>query len=244
MSRRISRFLTSVTVSLMALANSFAWAADEPAELEQVRKTVGDMFEMIGPENVNPSPIPGDGAIVAYISGDGQYLLQGDIIDLNDQVNLTELARNQARKDLMDTLPDGDTILFSPEEVKYKVTVFTDVECTYCRRLHAQIDAYLAHGIQVRYLLYPRNGPASRSWNTSEEVWCANDRANALTMAKLDRDFPTATCDASEIQHHYAIGRDVGLSGTPAIILDDGTMIGGYLTPDQLKARLDQGAAR
>ncbi len=134
--------------------------------------------------------------------------------------------------------------MFSPVEVKHTVTVFTDIDCTYCRRLHSQIDDYLAHGIQVRYLLYPRNGPASRAWNTSEEVWCSNDRGNALTLAKLDKDFPTASCDASTVQEHYAIGRDVGLSGTPAIVLEDGTLIGGYLPPDQLKARLEQGTAR
>ena len=89
----------------------------------------------------------------------------------------------------MATVADDQTILFTPEEVKYSVSVFTDVDCTYCRRLHSQIDEYLAHGIEVRYLLYPRNGPASRAWSTAEDVWCASDRNDALTMAKLDREF-------------------------------------------------------
>lgn len=231
----------------LVLCAALALAADSDAELDEVRKKVDEMFDMIDAEDVNTSPIPGwytiqRGSIVAYISSDGRYLLQGDLIDLDNQTNLSEVSRNDARRDLMATIADEQTILFSPEEVKYTVSVFTDVECTYCRRLHAQIDQYLAHGIEVRYLLYPRNGPASRAWNTSEEVWCANDRANALTMAKLDRDFDTASCDASAVQDHYVIGRDVGLAGTPAIVLDDGTLIGGYMPPDQLKARLEQNA--
>ena len=223
-------------------------AADGGAELEAVRKTVTETFSMIDPENIDVSPVPGwytiqQGSIIAYISGDGRYLLQGDLIDLDNQVNLSEVARNDSRRELMSTVSDNETIMFSPEDVKHTVTVFTDIDCTYCRRLHSQIDDYLAHGIQVRYLLYPRNGPASRAWNTSEDVWCSNDRGNALTLAKLDKEFQTASCDASAVQSHYAIGRDVGLSGTPAIVLEDGTLIGGYLPPDQLKARLEQRAA-
>ena len=106
-------------------------------------------------------------------------------------------------------------------------------------RLHSQIDEYLAHGIEVRYLLYPRNGPASNSWNTSEDVYCASDRNKALTAAKLDREFQTMACDTSAIQDIYVLGQDIGLSGTPAIILQDGSMIGGYLPPDALNQRLN-----
>ena len=250
MSRMSTKFeILIATLAAVAFAGSAAIAAEDDAELSKVRQRVGEMFDMINPEDVKTGPVDGwymiqKGSIVAYVSADGRYLLQGDIIDLDSQVKLTETSRNEARQELMATLPDDQTIVFSPEEVKYTVSVFTDVECTYCRRLHSQIDEYLAHGIEVRYLLYPRSGPASRSWNTSEEVWCAADRANALTMAKLDRDFDSAACDASAIEEHYEMGRDVGLNGTPAIVLSDGTMIGGYLPPDQLKATLEQNAAQ
>jgi len=171
------------------------------------------------------------------------FLLQGDLIDLDNSVNLSELSRTEARRDLMATVSDDEVITFSPAEVKYSVSIFTDVECTYCRRLHGQIEEYMAKGIEVRYLLYPRNGPASRAWNTAEDVWCAADRQKALTMAKLDQKFETATCDSSIVQDHYIIGRDIGLSGTPAIVMDDGTLIGGYVPPDQLAAQLEQNAA-
>jgi thiol:disulfide interchange protein DsbC len=101
----------------------------------------------------------------------------------------------------------------------------------------------MAQGIEVRYLLYPRNGPASKSWNTAEDVWCSTDRNEALTMAKLDKKFDTASCDSANIANSYIIGQQVGLNGTPAIVLDDGTLIGGYLPADQLAMRLEQNAA-
>ena len=216
--------------------------ADET--LAAVRDRMSSMFDEIEPQDIDVSAIDGwykiqRGAIVAYVSADGRYLLQGEVIDLDRQVNITELARNDARRGFMASLDDNAAIAFSPADVRHRVTVFTDIDCGYCRRLHAQIDDYLAKGIEVRYLLYPRNGPASRAWGTSEDIWCAIDRQGALTAAKLDREFDTESCDASMVREHYALGQKVGLSGTPAILLDDGTLIGGYLPPEALERRLN-----
>lgn len=236
------KLLTAMLVVFFSAASALA----EDAALEEVRAKMTALFESIEPGNINSSPIDGwytiqQGSIVAYVSANGRYLLQGDLIDLDSQVNLTEQSRNGARRDLIGALADDDTIVFSPAEVKYKVTVFTDVDCTYCRKLHGQIDEYLDQGIQVRYMLYPRNGPASRSWSKSEEVWCAKDRNQALTAAKQDRGFETSQCDdVAAISNHYRIGQEIGLSGTPAIVLEDGTLIGGYVPPAQLGARLQQ----
>ncbi len=244
--------LTRITQLLAALALwhvTAAAAADVDPKLEQVREKVSAMFEAIDPEHVTTSPIDGwytvqKGSIVAYISDDGRYLLQGDLIDLDLQVNLSELSRNDARRELIASLQDEQAILFSPGDVKHSVTVFTDIDCTYCRKLHAQIDEYLERGIEVRYVLYPRNGPASRAWGTSEDVWCSRDRGEALTAAKLDRQFQTSKCDASMITTHYSLGRDIGLSGTPAIVFEDGTLVGGYLPPAALAARLEGAGPR
>jgi len=227
---------------------STAWSADGGDVPAEERERLAGMFDTIAPENIKPSPVDGwymiqKGSLVAYISQDGRYLLQGDLIDLESQVNLSEESRTDARRDLMAQIGDKDVILFSPDEVKYTVSVFTDVDCTYCRRLHSQIAQYLANGIEVRYLLYPRGGPASASWNTSEAVWCAKDRGEALTLAKLDREFDSSDCDASIVQEHYILGQEIGLSGTPAIVLEDGELIAGYLPPDALKLRLQQKAA-
>ena len=126
-----------------------------------------------------------------------------DIIDLETRANLTETARNDSRRELMASLGEDEVITFSPAEVKHTITVFTDVECTYCRRLHSQISEYLDKGIQVRYLLYPRNGPASKAWSTSEQVWCASDRNAALTAAKTDKDFESGECDATIVHYDW-----------------------------------------
>ena len=236
-----SKLLAVATMTLLYAA--VAHAADDDAALEAVRVKMSAMFESIDPESVTLSPIDGwytiqQGSIIAYVSDDGRYLLQGDLIDLETQQNLTENSRNDARRDLVAALGDDRAILFSPSEVKHSVTIFTDVDCTYCRKLHSQIDDYLANGIEIRYVLYPRNGPASKSWSTSEDVWCAKDRGEALTAAKLDRAFETSKCDASVVSDHYALGRDVGLNGTPAIVLEDGTLLSGYMPPEQLSMRL------
>lgn len=243
----MNRILTAparIVAACLLLTGAVASAADVDPKLEQVRAKIADMFDSIEPQHVTPSPIEGwytlqKGSIVAYISDDGRYLLQGDLIDLDLQVNLSEQSRNESRRELIATLENNQTILFSPDEAQHTVTVFTDIDCTYCRKLHSEIDQYLEQGIAVRYLLYPRNGPASRAWSTSEDVWCSSDRNNALTMAKLDREFQTSKCDTSMISKHYVLGQDIGLSGTPAIVLEDGTLIGGYLPPAMLKARID-----
>jgi thiol:disulfide interchange protein DsbC len=238
-----NRRLLIATTTLLFAANSLA--ADADPKLEAVRAKISDMFPAIGPEDVDVSPIEGwytvqRGSIIAYVSDDGRYLLQGDLIDLDTQVNLSEASRADVRRKLVSTLSDGDAILFSPAEVKHTVTVFTDVDCTYCRKLHSEIDAYMDLGIEVRYVLYPRNGPASRTWTTSEEVMCASDRGSALTAAKLDREFQTTKCDTGALTRNYSLGRDVGLTGTPAIVLEDGTFIGGYLSPEALSMRIER----
>jgi thiol:disulfide interchange protein DsbC len=228
---------------LLAFPLGFATADDDAAELEKVRTKVSGMFEEIDPQHVRPSPVDGwytvrKGAIVAYISADGRYLLQGDLVDLDQEVNLSEQVRNEARLEMLAELPKEKMIVFSPEVSKFAVTVFTDIDCIYCRRFHSQIEEYLAQGIEVRYLLYPRNGPQAESWAKAEQVWCADNRNEALTLAKLDRKFETRSCDASVVHSHYVLGQDVGLRGTPAIVLQDGTLVSGYLPPLELTQAL------
>jgi thiol:disulfide interchange protein DsbC len=240
-----SRLLAAASLLLLAASGQ---AADADPQLAKARAKVAERFDFIGPEHVNPSPIDGwftiqKGSVVAYISADGRYLLQGDLIDLDLEVNLSELSRTDARRDLVNTLEDKDAILFSPAEVRHSVTVFTDVDCAYCRKLHSQIGEYLDLGIAVRYVLYPRNGPASRTWSTSEDILCASDRGRALTAAKLDQKFETSKCSTSMLTRHYSLGQDIGINGTPAIILEDGTLIGGYVPPATLNMRLE-GAAQ
>jgi thiol:disulfide interchange protein DsbC len=228
---------------LLFAAIPTAIADGDAEELAQVRERITNLFDEIEPQHISKSQVDGwykiqKGAIVAYVSGDGRYLLQGDLIDLDEKVNLSEKSRDDARRIMMSEVPHEHLIIFSPEEVKYSVSVFTDVDCTYCRRLHSQIDEYLAQGIEIRYLLYPRNGPRSKSWATSEQVWCSSNRNEALTLAKLDQEFQTSECDASMVSSHYLMGQDVGLQGTPAIVFENGELVSGYVPAEQLSERL------
>ena len=232
-----------VLISIGMLTVQPAQAGSDAEELEKVRNKVSTMFQEIKPEHIQPSPIDGwytvrKGAVVAYISADGRYLLQGDLIDLETQVNLSESERNSARIEMMAAIPDDEMISFTPDEVKYSVSIFTDIDCAYCRRLHSQIDEYLAQGIEINYLLYPRSGPTSASWVKAEQVWCADDRNEALTLAKVDKNFDSHSCDSSMISKHYSLGKEVGLTGTPAIVMSDGTLMPGYLPPLALAERL------
>ena len=235
-----SKLRIGITLSAAIVLFSNAVLAQEVSdELKEVRKTVSGLFSGIDEVDVFESEIDGwytirRGAIVAYITGDGKYLLQGDLIDLENSENLSESTRNDARANMMSAVTEEDMIIFSPEEVRHSISVFTAIDCTYCRRLHSQIDEYLAEGIEVRYFLYPRSGPATPSWTKAEQVWCSEDQRDAITMAKLDQDFDSGSCDASIINTHYEIGQDVGLRGTPAIVLEDGTLFSGYLPPKQL----------
>lgn len=230
------------TLALIAcLITAAAATADD--RLEAVQARISELFPEIEAQHVVSSPIDGwytirKGAIVAYVSDDGRFLLQGDLIDLDQKLNLTEAARNDARRDMLAAYPEDSMIVFKPDEKKYSISVFTDIDCTFCRRLHNQIDEYLERGIEVRYLLYPRNGPTSPAWAKAEQVWCAEDRNEALTLAKLGKDFDTRACNPAEVGAHYGMGQDVGLTGTPALVFEDGTLVSGYLPPDQLEQAL------
>jgi thiol:disulfide interchange protein DsbC len=183
------------------------------------------------------------GGKVVYVSADGRYLMQGSLVDLNTRDNLTEVSEGALRRGQLDAVPRNRRIVFSPPNPKYRITVFTDIDCGYCRKLHAQINDYMKEGISVEYLFFPRAGIGSDSFNKAVSVWCAADQRKALTEAKLDKPITKRTC-TNPVTMDYALGQRVGVDGTPAIFAADGTQLGGYLPPDEMLARLDRAAAR
>jgi thiol:disulfide interchange protein DsbC len=216
-------------------------------DLARVRAEITERFPQLEPESITEGPIPGfyeirQGVLVAYVTNDGRYLFQGDLIDLENGTNLTDAAMNSERKRLMDSLPDEDAIVFAPAEPTHTVTIFTDIDCGFCRKLHREIDDYNDAGIAVRYLLYPRSGPGQPSWQKAESVWCAEDQNTALTRAKNGQPVQSRACDAAMVKHHYDLGRDVGLRGTPAIVTETGALVSGYMPPGQLLERLEGSA--
>jgi thiol:disulfide interchange protein DsbC len=199
------------------------------------------------PDGVSPSPIPGivevrRGADIVYMSSDGKYVLTGELYRVDKHIDLTEQRRRELRRELIDALPESQMLVFAPKNPKYTVTVFTDVDCVYCRALHGQIEDYNQLGIKVRYVFFPRTGPNTSSWYKAEQVWCSTDRHAALTRAKLGEPLSAKVCAANPVAREYALGQAIGLEGTPGIIASNGALVGGYLPPTALLAALKQSA--
>lgn len=186
------------------------------------------------------------GARVGYITRDGRYLFEGEVYDLESSRNLTENARSEARVDLLAGVDPASMIIYAPASgpVTHTITMFTDIDCGYCRQFHREIDQVTALGIEVRYLSYPRTGPDTESWDKAEKVWCSDNRNASMTDAKLGGHVPETGCANNPVAAHYDLGRQVGVTGTPSIYAEDGTHIGGYLPPAQLLETLNQLAAQ
>ena len=243
-----------VTLALLgALPWTVAPAQQPPAGVQPAaiqahdpRTEIASHLPGTRPEQLQPSPIQGiyeltRGAEIAYVTSDGKYAITGDLYDLSANDNLTESHRREVRTRLIAAVPETQMVIFGPKDPKYTITVFTDVDCGYCRKLHSQIADYNRLGVRVRYLAYPRTGPNSESWTKAEQVWCSADRNDALTRAKLGQALTTRVCPNNPVARSFQLGRDFALDGTPAIILADGELLPGYVPPDVLVEHLKDG---
>ena len=197
---------------------------------------------------VGDSPIPGYkevalGARIVYLSNDGKRLIQGALFDIAGRENLTQLSEAVLRKALLSDVGADRRIVFAAAKPRHTVTVFTDIDCGYCRKLHEQIADYNRLGITVEYLFYPRTGLSGESFDKAVAVWCAPDRRVAMTAAKAGKVLPAGKC-TNPVTQDYDLGRRIGLEGTPAIYAANGEQLGGYVEPADMLARLDEIAAK
>ncbi len=172
-----------------------------------------------------------------FISGDGQYFLQGELVKLGDNevTNLSDLLNAQDAKRLITAVPEKDLIIFSPtSKPKAVIYAFTDVDCGYCRKLHNEIEQINAKGIEVRYLAWPRS-PSDVAIN--EAVWCSEDRKSAITTAKHGLPVQAPACKSPVMAQRH-IGEQIGINGTPAIYTADGKYLGGYIPANDLAKML------
>ena len=231
-----------VATILTAVACSSAMAADTPAQAA-ARKALTDLVPQAKVDVIEPAPMPGFqqlivGSQLVYVSDDGKYVMQGTLFDTSTQQDLTGTRLAVEVKKKLDAVPAARRIVFAPAgKPQYKITVFTDIDCGYCRKLHSQIAEYNKRGIEVDYLFFPRSGVGTESWDKAVSVWCAKDRKAAFTAAKGGQTPPLLKCD-NPIAEDFALGAQVGVGGTPTIFMADGVKIGGYLDPDQMLARL------
>lgn len=225
-------------LSLFGLMLSAA-NADEAA----IKRSMAKSMPSVKIDSVKPSEVKGlyeviVGANIFYVSGDGKYLLQGRLVDVATRKDLTEAKLSNTRKQAIEKVGQDNMIVFKPKIKKYTVTVFTDIDCGYCRKLHSEIDQYLAQGITIQYLFFPRTGKDSDSYNKAVSVWCADDRNAALTAAKKDQKVPAKTCD-NPVDEHMQLGADFDVKGTPMIVTEKGNIYPGYLPAKQLVEALE-----
>lgn len=216
-------------------------AQDKPEDV--IREALKSLNPEIRIDSVRPSPMSGVYEVtvpgqVVYVTGDGKYLMQGMLLDIPNKVDLTEKRRSELRRTLLAAAPSSQRIVFKPKgEVKHTVTVFTDIDCGYCRELHKHMAEYNDRGIQIEYMLFPRAGVGSESFRKAVAAWCSKNQQEALTKAKAGDDPGNATC-VNPVEAQYNLGQQVGVTGTPTLVFPDGSVAPGYVTPDQLEQRL------
>ncbi len=203
-------------------------------------RAVADNFKRLFPQasvtSVKATPLPGiyevvsDGQVM-YMTEDGNFMLDGSIWDTANRRDLTENTNKRLRRVALKRIGKDQMISYVPDHTKYTVSVFTDVECGYCRKFHAHMPELQKLGIRVNYLMTPFRGEQARA--KAIGVWCADDRNAAMDLAKSGAAIPPKQCD-NPIESHLRAAREVGVRGTPAIVLESGAFIGGYVPPKKL----------
>lgn len=235
-------FTAVLMVSLMAPA-----FAAEP-DLNRIKSSLAKTFPEAAKGTLRPSPLPGLYELVLdaqiyYVSADGKHLFLGDLVETRTRVNLTETARDKIAAQLLGEIGEQNMIVLAPKETRHTITVFTDVDCAYCARLHQDVPELNRQGVKVRYLLYPRAGSGSETYRRSVAAWCAADRIKAIGIAKSGGKLDMKTC-ANPVDRHYQLGERLGISGTPTIFLENGKKIPSYVPPVRLLALIEKyGAA-
>lgn len=245
-------FITSVSGSLLAQSSTSEKDAvadnviSEKKQLALIQQQIEKNIPSINIESIVKSRMPGIYEVMAsgqllYISEDAKFLISGKLFSINNGItDLTaesmerlELVKAPSRREKISAVNKDDMIIFKAADEKHRITVFTDVDCSYCRKLHKEMDNYNKLGITVQYLGYPRAGIGSPSHRKLQTVWCAKDQLEAMNKAKIDRTFGSDTCE-DPLEKHLKLVRDFGLTGTPAIILKSGRLIPGFIAPKRL----------
>lgn len=229
----------SLFLLIAALITSTSAIADQ-ATINKLKQSLAKNMPHVNADKISESPVAGlyevtVGPQVVYMSDDGRYMLQGDLYDLVTKENISESAKSDIRLAAVKKLGAENMVVYKPETVKNTITVVTDIDCPYCRRLHSEIPDYMAKDVEVRYIFMPLKGDADMKKTVS--VWCAKDQQMALNMAKSGGKVEEKDCD-NPIMQHMAIARELGVRGTPAILLEDGQLLPGYVPVDKLIAEM------
>lgn len=216
---------------------------DQSVLIERLTQLVGS-----APDALQAAPVAGMiearwGTNFAYVTPDGQHVIYGDMLNLETGAAITETSRKQMRISAIGELGEENMISFLPESPQQVVTVFTDIDCGYCRKMHREMEDYHAAGIGIRYVFYPRSGPGTESFRKAEAVWCAEDRKAMLTKAKEGASVSGPNDCANPVLREFQLGQEIGLRGTPMIVLPDGGVVNGYVPAAALAAQFNPKSA-
>ena len=229
-----------VLLSLLLIAFGASAATPE----ETVQAAMGKLAPQVKIDVVQESVIPGFyeaivGSQFIYVSKDGRYVLDGSAIDVDSRRDITEAAPAKTRLASLKAIGPDKRIIFAPKDPKYSVTVFTDIDCPFCRRFHQQIQAYNDAGIAVEYVFLPLDIHPGAD-KKAEAVWCAIDRKTAFSAAMTGAPTGNATCE-NPIAESTRVARQIGINGTPTMLASDGSRVAPQiaLAPDKLVAELE-----
>lgn len=233
-----SRVLFAGVLILLGLSAG----ANASCDVDAINRIVSRSLPKLVFEKVAPAPVPGlcEATIdteVFYVAETGKFLFVGNMVAISSGENLTQQRRAGIVKEIILKQDEKQMIIIGPTKAKRTITVFTDVDCPYCARLHKDVPQLTRNGVKVRYLLYPRNGLQSPTYKKSVSVWCARDRIKAIGVAKAGGKLKQKDC-TNPVADHYKLGRRLGITGTPTLILEDGSRIGGYVPAPRLLSML------
>jgi thiol:disulfide interchange protein DsbC len=221
---------------VLILVGNYAMADAIPSKIKSRLDTVVPGYDA---SSVKQTPVPGlyefiGSGRVLYISEDGRYIINGNVIDMESQQSLTEQSQRKVTLKIINGYDEKKMITFSPEgKPKHVITVFTDVDCPYCAMLHKEVPKLNKAGIEVRYLMYPRAGEGSPTYNKSVSTWCNSDQKKTISIAKEGGVVTPKTCD-DPVKEQFELGKSIGITGTPTLILENGKILPGYVPAAQL----------
>ncbi len=232
----------SIVFLLFLVFGQCAAHSGENAVSAKIKDGVQTAYPELKIDSVEKSPVHGlyqltAGPLVLYASNDGRYLINGDVFDLalkdKDNRNVTEEIRRKNRLELLKPIHPDSMVIYAPKEIKGVVTIFTDPDCGYCRKLHSEVSKLVDLGIEVRYMAFPRQGIGSPTYDKMVSIWCSKDRADAMSKAMQGEEIETQVC-SNNVGEQFVLGEKLGLNGTPALLFPDGALVGGYLPATKL----------
>lgn len=232
--------LLPLLLLVTALSTSFTVSAETDG-VAKLRQALANSMPNIVPTKISETPVDGlyeviVGSQVVYMSADARYMIEGDLIDWKTKRNVSEEAKSGIRLAALDKLGADNMLIYKPEKVDNTITVISDINCGYCRKLHSEMPEYMKNNIEVRYIFMSERG-GSAGMKKTISVWCADDPQQALNIAKAGGEVEEKTCD-NPIKKHAQLAHDLGVRGTPAIILESGRLLAGYVPVGELAAAL------